>query len=83
MHTHLYASGTPVRVRRGRFPLDRRLVGREGMIVDVDAYRPGRYAVQLDDEDDMRDFAEDELEPLVPDPKPESDLGSPGPNVRG
>lgn len=83
MRTHRYAVGTRVRLRRGAFPMDPRLPGREGMIVEMSDYRQGKYGIQLDDEETVRAFAEDELEPLAPDPKPESDLGSAGPTIKG
>ena len=81
MRTFRYAEGTRVEIRRGRFPLDASLIGRKGLVVDRDEYRQGRYAVQLDDEEGVRDFAEDELRPLSDEPKPASDLGSPGPTI--
>ena len=58
------AQGTRVRVRRGRYPLDPRLIGRTGLVVETDDYRPERYGVVLDEETDQREFNEDELEPL-------------------
>jgi hypothetical protein len=64
IRTSVHAQGTRVRVRRGRYPIDPRLVGRTGLIVQTDDYRPGRYAVRLDDETEQREFTEDELEPL-------------------
>ena len=64
MKTFLYGPDTRVRVRRGRFPLDRSLVGRNGMIVSLHDYGPQRYGVTLDGESEVRDFAEEELEPL-------------------
>ena len=60
----VYAQGTRVRVRRGRYPIDPRLMGRTGLIVQTDDYRPGRYGVVLDEETEQREFNEDELEPL-------------------
>ena len=56
--------GTRVRVRRGRYPLDPRFVGRTGLVVETDDYRPERYGVVLDEETEQREFNEDELEPL-------------------
>lgn len=44
--------------------MDPDLVDRSGLVVRVDDYRPGRYGVVLDGEDEVRDFAEDELELL-------------------
>ncbi len=49
-------------MKRGRFPIDPALVGREGLVVFLDDYRPGRYGVVLDGDEQRRDFAEDELE---------------------
>jgi hypothetical protein len=60
----VYAQGTRVRVRRGRYPIDPRLMGRTGLIVQTDDYRPGRYGVVLDEETEQREFDEDELEAL-------------------
>ncbi|NIP60075.1 MAG: hypothetical protein GWM92_11620 [Gemmatimonadetes bacterium] len=51
-----------MRVKRGRFPMDPALVGRSGLVVQVDDYRPERFGVVLDGEEEVRDFAEDELE---------------------
>jgi len=82
MQTHRYAEGTRVRVQRGRFPMDPGLVGRTGLIVDIDTSRRGRYGVQLDREEEVRDFSEDELVPLADEPKPEADRGSAGPGLR-
>lgn len=81
MQTFKYAPGTRVEVRRGSFPIDRKLVGRRGLVVEVDEYRQGRYGVQLDDEERVRDFAEGELLPLTDEPKPEPDRGSAGPGI--
>jgi len=81
MQTFRYAPGTRVEVRRGSFPIDRKLLGRRGLVVEVDEYRQGRYGVQLDDEERVRDFAEDELRPLTDEPKPEPDRGSAGPGL--
>jgi hypothetical protein len=66
IRTFRYAQGTRIRVRRGRFPMDATLIGRDGLIVETDDYRPNRYGVVLDDEVEMRAFQEDELEPLAP-----------------
>ena len=64
MQTFRYPEGTRVEIRRGAFPMSADLVGRQGLVVEVDDYRKGRYGIQLDGEDRVRDFAEDELEPL-------------------
>ena len=81
IETHRYAEGTRVELQRGPFPMDRRLVGRRGLIVEVDIYSRGRYGVQLDGEDEVRELREEELRPVVDDPKPEHELGSTGPGV--
>ena len=82
MQTFRYAEGTRVEIRRGSFPMNADLVGRKGLVVELDEYRQGRYGVQLDGEERVRDFAEDELVPLTDEPKPESDRGSAGPGLR-
>lgn len=63
IRTYRFAQGTRIRVKRGRFPIDAGLVGRTGLIVQTDDYRPRRYGVVLDEEDVQREFDEDELEP--------------------
>ena len=65
IRTYLYLQGTRVRVRRGAYPLDPGLVGRTGLVVETDDYRPQRYGVVLDEETEQREFHEDELEPLT------------------
>jgi hypothetical protein len=65
IRTPVYPQGTRVRVRRGRYPLDPRLIGKTGLIVETDEYRPQRYGVVLDEESEQREFDEDELEPLA------------------
>lgn len=59
-----FLQGTRIRVKRGRFPMDPDLVGRTGMVLATKDHRPGKYGVVLDEEDRVRDFAEDELEKL-------------------
>ncbi len=44
--------------------MDPDLLGRRGVVVEVNDYRPGRYGVVLDGEDAVRDFNEDELEAI-------------------
>lgn len=80
MRTFLYTQGTRVRVRPGPFPIDPGSVGREGVVVEIDEYRPGRYGVTLDGETEIRDFAEEELEPLAGG-KEEAHLGDTGPGI--
>lgn len=82
MKAFRYARGTRVEVKKASFPMGPDLVGRTGLVVEIDNYRIGRYGVQLDGESALRDLHEDELEPLSEDPKPESDQGSPGPGLR-
>jgi hypothetical protein len=65
IRTPVHPQGTRVRVRRGRYPLDPRLIGKTGLIVETDDYRPQRYGVVLDEESEQREFDEDELEPLA------------------
>ena len=65
IRTYRFAQGLRIRVRRGRFPMDPELLGRTGLIVETDDYRPQRYGVVLDGEERQREFAEDELEPLA------------------
>lgn len=57
------AQGTRVRVRRGSFPLDPRMEGREGLVLTL---KKGgvRYGVRLDGESETRVFSEDELEAI-------------------
>lgn len=56
--------GARVRVRRGRFPIDPRLVGRTGTVVMNSQYRAKEVGVVLDDEPDIRVFSPGELEAL-------------------
>jgi hypothetical protein len=65
IRTHLHPQGTRVRIRRGRYPLDAALIGRTGLVVQTDDYRPQRYGVVLDEETEQREFHEDEFEPLT------------------
>lgn len=51
-----------MRVKRGPFPVDAALVGRTGLVVEIEEQRPGRYGVVLDGEEEIRGFAEEELE---------------------
>ena len=82
IRTYVYAQGTRVRVRRGRFPMDPALIGCTGLIVGTVKYRPQRYGVILDDEAEMRELNEDELEPLT-EAKPPEQAGDLGPTVAG
>jgi hypothetical protein len=80
IQTYRFSQGTRVRVRRGRFPMDPTLIGRAGMVVGTDDYRPQRYGVVLDDEVEVRELAEDELEPLT-EAKPAERAGDAGPTI--
>lgn len=60
----LYAQGARVRVRRGDYPMDPRLLGREGTVVSLHRNMPRRYRVELDDESGFHSFDESELELL-------------------
>ena len=82
MRTSRYAQGTRVEVRRGRFPMDSRLVGRRGLVLELSDYAPGRYGVQLEGESVVREFTEDELRALTPEPMPEEKAGGMGPGIR-
>lgn len=66
IRTSIHPRGTRVRVRRGRFPMDGDLLDRTGVVVEIDDHRPGRYGVALDGEERIREFMEDELQPLEP-----------------
>ena len=65
MRTFVHPQGTRVRVQRGRFPMALDLIGREGTVVFLDDYRPGRYGVVLDGEEARQDFSEDELQAVT------------------
>lgn len=65
IHAPIFLQGARVRVKRGRFPMDPDLTGREGLVVEMDDHRPQRYGVVLDGEETLRDFAEDELEAVA------------------
>lgn len=82
MKTFRYTPGTRVELTRGPFPMDPSMVGRTGLVVETDEYRPARYGVQLDGETEVRDVHEDEIVPLMDEPKRASDLGSSGPSLR-
>lgn len=62
MRSPVFPQGTRVRLKQGRFPLPAALLGREGLVVFMDDYRPGRYGVVLDGETERHEFGEDELE---------------------
>ena len=54
--------GGRVKVCRGRFPMDPRLIGRLGTVVENSQYDPQKVAVVLDDEEGIRTFAPGELD---------------------
>ncbi|MEJ2187062.1 MAG: hypothetical protein P8Z36_14190 [Gemmatimonadota bacterium] len=58
----LLQQGTRVKIRRAEMPLESGVVGRTGMVVDSDPYRPNRYGVILNGETQVRYFAPQELE---------------------
>ncbi len=62
MKISLFPQGTRVRVRQGRLPMDAALVGRTGLVLGHDRSVPDKVHVQLDDEDRLRVFTEEELE---------------------
>jgi hypothetical protein len=64
MRAFIHPDGARLKVRRGAFPMAPDLIGRTGVVVELDDYRPGRYGVVLDGETAVRDLAEDELEPI-------------------
>jgi len=63
MRAFLFPAGARVSVKKGSFPISADLIGKTGVILELDDYRPGRYGVVLDTETQVRDFSEDELEP--------------------
>lgn len=66
MRIQLFPQGTRIRVHgRGPFPLDSAFEGRLGTILTLEAGRGNRYGVQLDGENRVRTFVEEELEPLT------------------
>ncbi|MBW3553266.1 MAG: hypothetical protein KY466_07145 [Gemmatimonadetes bacterium] len=54
--------GSRVKVRRGRFPMDPRLIGRPGLVMENSQYEPQKVAVVLDGETEIRTFAPGELD---------------------
>jgi hypothetical protein len=80
IQTYRFSQGTRIRVRRGRFPMDPTLIGRTGLIVETDDYRPLRYGVVLDEEVEVRELNEDEIEPIA-EAKPPERAGDAGPTI--
>jgi len=64
LHVAVHPQGSRVKVRRGRLPMNAALIGRTGTVVELSDYRPERYGVVLDGEEEVRDFREDELSRL-------------------
>jgi hypothetical protein len=60
----LHSQGTRVRIRRGDYPVDASLVGRQATVIHLHRNMPRRYAVQLDGESGLRSFDESELEAI-------------------
>jgi hypothetical protein len=60
--------GTRVRLRRGRFPTDPALAGREGVVVFNSQYEANRVDVALDGDAEIRTFPPEELE-ILSDPE--------------
>jgi hypothetical protein len=56
--------GSRVRVRRGTYPSDPALVGREGLVVVSSPYRAHKVEVVLDGDPEIRVFAPAELDLL-------------------
>jgi hypothetical protein len=79
MKTFIHTQGTRVRIRRGSFPIDASLIGRNGLVVALSDYKPKRYGVILDGEEAVREFTEDELEAVGV--TPGAGRGDPGPTV--
>lgn len=57
----LYPPGTRIMVRRAGLPLDPALVGRTGVVVMSDEYRPNAYTVLLDGDKEARVLARNEV----------------------
>jgi len=76
MKVQIHLQGTRVRIRPGRFPIDPELVGRSGTVLTFEGMDGVKYGVQLDGEERIRIFLEEELHPLEA-PGPGND-GAPG-----
>jgi hypothetical protein len=61
LHVAVHPQGTRVEVQRGALPIAAEVIGRPGTVVELSDYRPGRYGVVLDGEEQVREFREDEL----------------------
>ncbi|TVP58398.1 MAG: hypothetical protein EA351_03705 [Gemmatimonadales bacterium] len=76
----LFPQGTRVRVRRGSLPIDSQMLGREGLVLRHDHIVPRQVVVQLDGEERLRTFTDEELE-AVRTVQDAGDAGSPGPGM--
>ena len=76
----LFPQGTRVRIRRGSLPIDSALLGREGLVLRHDRIVRDQVVVQLDGEEELRTFTDDELE-AVRTVHEAADAGSPGPGM--
>lgn len=54
--------GARVRIKRGRFPTNPAMVGREGVVVEHSQYFPHKISVSLDGDPKIETFAPDEVE---------------------
>ncbi len=63
IRTPRFSQGSRVEVTRGRLPANPEHLGRTGLVLQTDSYRPGRYGVVLDGDDETLEFLEDELLP--------------------
>jgi hypothetical protein len=81
MQTPRYARGTRVEIKPGPFPMAPELVGRTGLVVETSDYAPRKYGIELDGESRVREFHEDELQPLVERPMPAEKAGGLGPGI--
>lgn len=61
--------GTRVRVKRGRFPMDPAVVGREGYVTEHSQYYPAKVGVALDGVPETYTFAPEELEVIATPPE--------------
>jgi hypothetical protein len=76
----VFPQGTRIRVKRGRFPMAPELIGREGLVIRHNRIVRDQVGVQLDGEEQIRTFTDQELEPLSRELSV-GDTGSPGPGL--
>ncbi len=62
MKISLFPVGTRVRTRRGSLPMDAKLLDRTGLVLHHDRSTPDKVGVQLDGEEEIRTFTDEELE---------------------